>query len=148
LSLERPGDFNQAMMELGATVCLPRDPQCGRCPIKTWCLTKGEHLTKARAPRRRAVLSYALARRNGSIRLVQRRRDASLMAGMWELPACKAANTPVFTLRHSITTTDYRVNIYESSGSKLPGRWIPLSRINTLPLTGLARKALRKAQLV
>ena len=39
LDRRRPGDWNQALMELGATVCLPRQPQCGRCPLKRWCAT-------------------------------------------------------------------------------------------------------------
>jgi A/G-specific adenine glycosylase len=42
LDRRRPGDWNQALMELGATVCLPRQPQCGRCPLKRWCATNPE----------------------------------------------------------------------------------------------------------
>ena len=42
LSRQRPGDFNQAMMELGATVCLPRQPQCLLCPVSDLCATRGE----------------------------------------------------------------------------------------------------------
>src|SRR5579864_7539377 len=49
----RPGDFNQAMMELGATICLPRNPQCLVCPLAEHCKTRGEHKT---APRPRAVV--------------------------------------------------------------------------------------------
>ncbi len=43
-----PGDFNQALMELGATVCLPRNPQCLVCPVAADCKTQGEHKTPAR----------------------------------------------------------------------------------------------------
>ena len=60
---ERPGDFNQAMMELGATVCLPRSPQCLVCPLAEFCKTRGEHRT---APRARTVIreaGYALCMR-------------------------------------------------------------------------------------
>ena len=42
-----PGDFNQAVMELGATVCTPRNPQCLECPMATECKTHGEHKTTA-----------------------------------------------------------------------------------------------------
>ena len=42
LSRERPGDFNQAMMELGATICTPRLPQCLLCPLISWCGTRGQ----------------------------------------------------------------------------------------------------------
>ena len=42
----QPGDFNQAMMELGATVCLPRNPECLVCPLASHCVTRGEHKTR------------------------------------------------------------------------------------------------------
>ncbi|HUK87164.1 MAG TPA: A/G-specific adenine glycosylase, partial [Terriglobales bacterium] len=41
LDRERPGDFNQAMMELGATLCLPGEPLCTRCPVARWCRSRG-----------------------------------------------------------------------------------------------------------
>jgi A/G-specific adenine glycosylase len=58
-----PGDFNQAMMELGATICLPRNPPCRLCPIATHCETRGEHRTEPRTPMTRKDVSYALATR-------------------------------------------------------------------------------------
>ncbi len=51
LSKSRPGDFNQAMMELGATVCLPREPRCADCPIRRWCATQGEAPRAQASPR-------------------------------------------------------------------------------------------------
>ena len=42
LANSRPGDFNQGMMELGATVCVPRAPHCAMCPVRKWCVTRGE----------------------------------------------------------------------------------------------------------
>ncbi|HEX9110011.1 MAG TPA: A/G-specific adenine glycosylase, partial [Terriglobales bacterium] len=45
LSASRPGDFNQSMMELGATVCLPRDPKCPACPVRKWCVTQQSKIT-------------------------------------------------------------------------------------------------------
>ncbi|MFQ5946291.1 MAG: A/G-specific adenine glycosylase, partial [Anaerolineae bacterium] len=54
---ERPGDFNQAIMELGATICLPRRPKCGRCPVARRCgareLGRQEEIPRRAAPRRR-----------------------------------------------------------------------------------------------
>src|SRR5579864_8193526 len=81
LAEDRPGDFNQAMMELGATVCLPAQAQCARCPLLRGCGT-----AKGTEPRRRRRLHYRLARRGESVWLVRRSRRASLMPGMWELP--------------------------------------------------------------
>jgi A/G-specific adenine glycosylase len=92
LDRNRPGDFNQALMELGATVCTPRAPACLTCPVIELCATRGE-LAKAakKSPQKKREIHYALdfrEDRNGRSRvfLVQRPRDASLMAGMWELP--------------------------------------------------------------
>ena len=87
LSRTRPGDFNQAMMELGATVCLPRQPRCSACPVFELCMTRG-NLPQSRTvvPQKRRAICYALSRRNGSIFLVQRSQRSSLMPGMWELP--------------------------------------------------------------
>ncbi len=95
LARRRPGDWNQAMMELGATICLPRQPQCGVCPLKRWCKSSpraGGRDQFARvgypAPRRKFHKdeAYLLARRPGSVYLVRRALRAKVMAGMWELP--------------------------------------------------------------
>jgi A/G-specific adenine glycosylase len=87
LDRERPGDFNQAMMELGATVCTPRRPACLACPVVELCATRGEMVALAKALRqKKREIHYALACREGAVFLVQRPRDARLMATMWELP--------------------------------------------------------------
>ncbi|HTK96214.1 MAG TPA: A/G-specific adenine glycosylase [Terriglobales bacterium] len=146
LDPRRPGDFNQAMMELGATVCVPEAPHCGRCPVKDDCATRGALPSGPREIRKKQALAYALARRDGAVRLVQRRKDESLMAGMWELPAHQPNGAaPAMRLRHSITTTDYAVAVYEAAAKK--GKWVPLARLPELPLTGLTRKVLRRAGL-
>jgi A/G-specific adenine glycosylase len=84
--------------------------------------------------------------------LVKRQKDASLMPGMWELPELPSANgtsEPYLTLRHSITVTDYVVRVSQAAAPDgSAGRWVPKRRIATLPLTGLARKILRAAQVI
>jgi A/G-specific adenine glycosylase len=155
----RPGDFNQAMMELGATVCTPRGPACLACPIIELCSTRGELATPTKAhAQRKQEIHYALIRRNGKGRngqkvfLVRRPRDASLMAGMWELPEIADPDNrakPLFTVRHSITVTDYTVRVWkEALQNGLPGNWLQVERLDRLPLTGLARKILRKAEVL
>ncbi len=153
LSRQRPGDFNQAMMELGATVCLPRQPQCLLCPVSDLCATRGELDKPGKGTRQtKREIHYALACRNVSIFLVQRPKTATLMPGMWELPETVGANgadAAWLTLRHSITVTDYLVRVLRSPAPKgLEGRWVRKSRLATLPLTGLARKILRAAKIV
>lgn len=153
LSRDRPGDFNQAMMELGATICLPRQPKCLLCPISEMCKTRGESPSAGNGTRQKnQEICYALGCRHGAVFLVQRPRMATLMPAMWELPEItppKGAAQPWFTLRHSITVTDYKVQVIKASIPEgTPGRWVPKIRLTKLPLTGLARKILRAGQVI
>jgi A/G-specific adenine glycosylase len=152
LERSRPGDFNQAMMELGATICTPRSPSCLMCPVVELCATRGEIPKTEKAPgQKKREIHYALSHRGRSVFLVQRLRDASLMAGMWELPEISPPENgaaPAFTLRHSITVTDYTVQVWRRPlPGKVAGKWIPVARLSKLAVTGLARKILQKAEL-
>ncbi|RJP31466.1 MAG: hypothetical protein C4547_15545 [Phycisphaerales bacterium] len=86
----RPGDFNQALMELGATVCLPRRPACAACPIRRGCRAFVEGAGAAAVRPRRptvkdeTVVSLAVCV-NGRV-LLRKRPDVGLWAGLWELP--------------------------------------------------------------
>jgi A/G-specific adenine glycosylase len=152
LDRPRPGDFNQAMMELGATVCLPSEPLCTQCPIRRFCRTRGCGVTKTKKPRqRKRSACYGLATRAGAVLLVQRSAGESLMPGMWELPQLGSSpkDEVLFRVRHAITITDYTVNVVAFSGASLnAATWIKLARIDQLPLTGLTKKILRKARLI
>jgi len=152
LSRERPGDFNQALMELGATVCTPRQPRCLLCPVSRLCATRGELASNSKPLRQKKRQScYALDQRNGSIFLVQRSSTASLMPRMWELPELTDPNgrDARLTLRHSITDTDYRVRVVDGpAGAEAVGRWVVVSGLTKLPLTGLTRKILRAARII
>ena len=152
----RPGDFNQAMMELGATICTPRAPQCLLCPLNSFCQSRGETQPNPQARRKRKTVSYALARRNSSVLLVRRAADASLMAGMWELPTLDSIHVngdrPLLRVRHSITDTDYRVAVFTVTPDLLlraakEARWLTRRQCERLPLTGLTRKILRQLPL-
>lgn len=91
----RPGGSNQALMELGATVCLPKAPSCLLCPLGEICAGRSTPEAFPVARRRRAVekvdLTAAIVVRNDPsegerVLLFRRREDDSLLAGMWELP--------------------------------------------------------------
>jgi A/G-specific adenine glycosylase len=155
LDAKRPGDFNQAMMELGATVCTPRAPSCLTCPVVALCATRGELPATAKpAPQTKREIHYVLDfrnrdRRDREVFLVQRSPDLSLMPGMWELPELETANggSPLFSLRHSITVTDYTVRVWRNPlPAHVPGKWIPVQRLHEVALTGLARKILSKVE--
>ncbi len=162
------GDHNQAMMELGATVCTPKAPLCILCPVHDLCHTRGEHVTAPRGVQKSQSVAYLLTTRKRGIttEVLLERRDlrASLMAGMLELPplpmAAVAAREPLLRLRHAITNTNYYVEIYGQAGSRdralrkavATSRdaliWQPVPKLHTLPLTGLARKALMRLDLM
>ncbi len=170
---QRPGDFNQALMELGATVCLPRNPLCLSCPLSADCKTRGEHKTLPRAKMLSREVAHALsvrtapapgkARAAGSARevlLEQRPSDRSVMPGLWELPLLRDAHVPpkdlLMNVRHAIMQVNYYVRIrtvFEddvdamtvSGGDR---RWVPLAEAAQMALTGLTRKVLARAHLL
>jgi A/G-specific adenine glycosylase len=168
LSPAHPGDFNQAMMELGATVCLPRNPQCLTCPLVGNCKTLGEHKTAPRAPMSSREIAHALsvrpAARQGSpgheVLLEKRSAKQTVMPGLWELPLLHDTGFPEqdlrMTIRHAIMQVNYRVRIRTVSECDaelltLPGgerRWVPLHEAAAMALTGLARKVLTRAHLL
>ena len=94
LARRRPGDWNQAMMELGATVCVPRKPRCAVCPWADVCRAR-QHGDPERHPRRPAKRSIphhdiaaALVWRKGEV-LIARRPSEGLLGGLWEFPGGK-----------------------------------------------------------
>lgn len=162
------GDHNQAMMELGATLCLPRAPLCLQCPLYAMCRTRGEHITPARMSQRSLPAAYLLSLRKRGVLtevLLQRRADdASLMAGMYELPSLPedavAGREPLLRLRHSITNTNYYVQVFAARGTQDRGLrravptaksdlfWKQTNRLAQEPLTGLARKVLQRLDVM
>ena len=165
---KRPGDFNQALMELGATVCLPRNPQCLVCPVAALCKTQGEHKT---APRSRMLsrevahaLSVRTTRESGKasreVLLEQRPAALTVMPGLWELPTLVDPAVPEdevrMTVRHAIMQVNYYVRIRavfedDIEWTTVAGgerRWVPLTEVAGMPLTGLTRKVLARAHLL
>lgn len=175
LDTSAPGMFNQAMMELGAVVCLPRVPLCPICPVQGICRTRGDHGARPRKQMVSRKVDYALVRRNrpGSmsrmeVLLMHRPADAAQMPGMWELPLlsalgqnAKPEGVPLLRLRHSITSSNYYVGVYpfnvedisalDRSGGTNAGEereWIPDRNLSEIPLTGLARKILMRLDVL
>ena len=111
------------MMELGATICLPRQPLCLECPVMNLCRTRGEHATAARdKPQSRVVAHLLTLRKRGTateVLLLRRPPDAALMPKMLELPPLPLeaveGREPVLRLRHAITNTNYYVQIFAES---------------------------------
>jgi A/G-specific adenine glycosylase len=108
--------------------------------------------SEAKPQRLSREICYALHAQNGSLLLVKRPANVSLMAGMWELPEVTSSNGdhPIeFTVRHSITVTDYVVRVTSGTPGEVPdAKWIAKSRLKSLPLTGLTKKILRRAGII
>jgi A/G-specific adenine glycosylase len=109
LAPSTPGDWNQAMMELGATLCAPKSPRCGECPVASCCralkLGIAEQLPDAR--KKRAAIQVTLAAAvlvdSGGRTLLVRRTgaDGALFSRMWQFPAIETPTDPSSNLaRH------------------------------------------------
>ncbi|MBX6313855.1 MAG: A/G-specific adenine glycosylase [Isosphaeraceae bacterium] len=93
---ERPGRFNQALMELGATLCAVRAPMCLACPVARHCQARAQGrqdalpISSAKAPPRGVVEACALVERAGRLLIVQR-GPGRLWEGFWEFPTVHVA---------------------------------------------------------
>jgi A/G-specific adenine glycosylase len=158
-----PGGLNQALMDLGATVCAPGRPDCGACPVAGGCAARAAGL-QARIPppkprpapvaRRATVL---LAERGGRY-LMRRREGAGLLAGLWEFPtlglgdagsghdaAGLAPGRLIARLRHTITHRRYAVEVRAARLVARPrrgARFVDPARIAALPVSSLVGKVL------
>jgi A/G-specific adenine glycosylase len=165
----RPGDWTQALMELGATVCRPREPRCGECPARAMCLARASghpdrypEAPVARPPRRvERVMLAAWSR--GRLLLVRESPDPS---PTWTMPHAETGSSPeraarslarrlgldgkvegpVARFRHRTFAEDSGVEVWrlESKSPSKPGRWVPPSEVDRLPTRGPTLKAIKK----
>ncbi len=163
VSRGRPGDFNQAVMELGATVCLPAAPLCKRCPLAHWCQARasGAFDVPRRQPVRAKAVQWPLVFVESRSRvLLHRRPDSGLLAGLWELPAPDTLpdgiadetlrqGDPVAVIRHAITDMRITAPVYvlrRRVAVKGPDwLWVSLDDLRSHPLSSLSTKAARAA---
>jgi A/G-specific adenine glycosylase len=171
LDPRRPGDFNQAMMELGATVCLPRIPTCASCPVVKFCSARAagtERQLPVRLPRREArdvSLDLAILERDARVFLLKRASTERRLADFWELPgkqlfprlrgAAMGKMEKVSEFRHQIVNDRFRVAVWQIRiGSRHPsdlpsdlppdGDWVEIADLPRIPLTTVTKKALTK----
>ena len=165
----RPGDYAQAMMDLGATVCTPRRPRCMVCPLAGLCQARAanrqEELPRKEAktprPTRRAV-AFWIVNRAGEI-LLRRRPDSGLLGGMMEVPSTEWRETPWTRdeamaqapaasawrelsglVRHTFTHFHFEVTVWagEADGIRLAENalWCPLEGLTDQALPSVMRK--------
>ncbi|MCB9522383.1 MAG: A/G-specific adenine glycosylase [Myxococcales bacterium] len=165
---ERPGDLNQAVMELGATVCTPKSPTCLLCPLQGACVARatGQPERLPVKPARKAAAQVALvaglARDDAGALWLARNPDQGLLGGQWRLPGLPAddpqaltalgltptAATPLITVHHAFSHQRWTVAVYPARGTPRGGdfvefRAVPEAALDGLPLGGPALKALR-----
>jgi len=163
------GNLNQALMELGATVCSPASPRCDACPLRTFCFAR-HHERQDSLPhagrRERSVarrhVAFVLC--HGNHLLIRQRPEGGVNARLWEFPCdeprkgrplsqCAAAwemrlgdLEKWMTVRHSITRyritlTAYRGEVLERKAPALRhGRWVTRRQLSSIPFTGAHRK--------
>jgi len=144
-----PGRWNQAMMELGATVCVPRDPQCGECPVAKHCQARRRGTQRQFPAKRvkpapiRLARTLLLVRRRGRVLL----EPSSRVKGFWDLPEkidCANAGPICGRFRHTILHRHYRFTVQCAEVDSAPAglRWFRESELDQIPLSTTARKAL------
>jgi A/G-specific adenine glycosylase len=164
------GDFNQALMELGATVCTPTSPSCLLCPVRATCAGVDaperypDKPKKAAVPEATAVAAFL--RDEGRI-LLARRPDTGLLAGLWELPGALGDDlatalrdrvgltlvdaTPLGTVTHVFSHLRLHTTVYEAraegvvqiGGGYQEARWVPIAEVDGMALSTSSRKTLR-----
>lgn len=167
---ERPGDLNQAFMELGATVCTPKSPTCLLCPVADLCLARKAGVEQAlpvkpkRKARRTAHRVAALVRDDAGRIWLGQRPTEGLLGGLWGLPAVDAGgpdgpalralalepdlDAAPITVEHGFTHLIWRVHTWRATGTPAGGeavRWQAFAEheLPALGLSGPSLKALR-----
>ena len=170
----RPGDFAQALMDLGATICTPRNPACGLCPWREPCLARVEG-TQESFPRKAAKkagamrfgAAFVLLREDGAL-LLRTRPPKGLLGGMAEVPTSEWRadyeldgawqDAPVVTrweqmappVRHVFTHFPLDLTVFKASApvdTQAPAgtRFTPLAALGQEPLSGVMVKVLEAA---
>lgn len=136
---EVPGNFNQAMMELGALVCTPRKANCAACPLQKDCQARKKacvadypvKATKKVIPvRKRHVV---IIRDDAGHVLLVRNSEGGLLKGLWELPACEEGTRVKHVYSHFIQ--ELAVSVVKSHD-------VAFCDLQTVPLAGSTKKAL------
>jgi A/G-specific adenine glycosylase len=169
----RPGDYAQAVMDLGATICTPRKPRCSSCPWQSACLARRQGIAetlprkspKAARPRKHAVVFW-LSRPDGAI-LLQRRPEQGLLGGLMEMPSTPWREAPWTVdeavgsapakarwrsldgvVRHGFTHFDIEMTVIagKANGKTRPrGVWSQVDRLSDHALPTLMKKVVRHA---
>jgi A/G-specific adenine glycosylase len=163
-----PGVFNEAIMELGATVCTPRNPACADCPAAAWCKAKQEGMQQQiprskPAARQQHIHHHAIIIRRGSHILFQQRPVAGMWSRMWQTPTIEATRPlrpkevhgrlqiKVERLRrlarfvHQTTHRRVTFHVFFATSRARSGVWRKPNDVSDLPLSSPQQRIVRMA---
>ncbi len=158
LDSSAPGDANQALMELGATICTATSPACHRCPVLSLCRARRAGRVGDFPPKRRRPATVASTRtiwvaKDGAGRYWLERRTRPPLQGLWTFPWREEEAVPAAphlgTVTHAIMNRRYRCEVRLAGDGIVPGepagpgRWIDLAGLASLPHSSLVTKTLR-----
>lgn len=161
----RAGAFNEALMDFGAMVCIPKSPRCGECPLASLCLARKAgrekelpvRIVKKKAPTEQVAVVVVADKGRW---LIHRRPPQGLLASMWEFPsgtdglagvlkaladigiAVEADDQPIGTLKHVFSHKIWQMTIYEGRllggdlGEKEDWQWLPQREFASVPWAG------------
>jgi A/G-specific adenine glycosylase len=167
---ERPGDFTQAVMELGATLCTPRSPRCDECPVRGACAAfatgKVDEIPRRSRKPARPIVRVACACVTDGARVLMVKRGRGLLAGTWSLPEdfvtsgaprevarrlATAAGAPAARVDHrgavrhvfthrDVTAEVFRVEVARAGRSRADRRWVGVGELGALGVSTFTRK--------
>ena len=139
-----PGDWNQALMELGATVCTPDSPSCGACPVAKYCVAFEKGIQDKLPVPEKTIKPTAVnwtclwIEKNGRVLLWKRSNGERLLKNLWGLPEAHCVNAQpsrlIASTNHSITHHSLRVKLHEAAlavGAAMPAEamWVPRAEL-------------------
>ncbi len=176
LPMGRAGDYNQALMDLGATVCVPANPLCAECPLNGMCEARGLGVQNERPVMRakgavpHRLHAAAVIVRRGRV-LLSRRHPKGLLGGMWEFPNAATGTfsarsvtaalhkayglrircgEPLAIVRHRYSHFSVEVRVFRCTmdSGPLPGelRWVPVRDVEQLPMGRVDRQIARQLE--
>ena len=156
LDRQQPGPFNQAMMELGATLCTPRQPQCLLCPVTSFCEARQagrQHQLPVKLGKAAPIdesRTLLLVRRQQRYLFWLRPADSKRLAGFHDLPEPSqlpgaVCGAPVGAIKHSIVNHRYTIAVFEATLATVPTGfvWLHPAEALTKPISTIAKKALQ-----
>jgi A/G-specific adenine glycosylase len=157
---DRPGDWNQGLMELGALICVPESPRCGQCPLARLCAAykAGAQDRLPQMPRSKKAVKLnwicLWIERDGKMLLHKRQNSERFLGGHWALPEPrhfhngiqpKIDRIPIKRTSHSITHHRITLDVYRAAipAKPLPHemRWVPKRELNRMLVSSLWKKA-------